>query len=262
MNFKKLSLTCTALFLLSAVTLTAFGQAADPAAAPAGRQGRGQGGGRQQGGRGGALVMLPLGFMDTVLKLDADQKTKITDIQAKYKEDAKAFTPAAPVAGAPPADPAARQEMMQKRGAAVAQADKDIQAVLTDDQKKLIPDLNKATQTLRTVGIPVEVVGDLKLTDPQAAKMTTIADDSQKEMMAKMTEARQGGNVDRAAMMQMMQDATKATHEKARLVLTSSQRTKLDAYLKDHPQPVGGRGFGGFGGGRPGGAPATPPPAP
>ncbi len=265
MNFKKIGLTCSALLLLSAVSLAAFAQDNGQAGAqgqpgqPGGRQGR-QGGQGRQGfgqGRGGGLVMLPVAYMDSYLKLTGEQKSKITEIQAKYKEDSKGLMPAPGAQGAQ-VDPQARRDAMQKRMEMMTQADKDLQAVLTDDQKKLIPELNKGMQTFRSLGIPVEVVGDLKLTDTQMEKLNTLSADSQKEMMTKMQEARQNANGDRTAMMQMMQDAQKATHEKARLILTTSQRTKLDAYLKDHPQPQGG-GRGNFGirpgGAAPGGAP-------
>lgn len=242
MKFGKIGLTCATLFLLSAVSLSAFAQDNGAGAAPAGggRQGRGQG--RGQGGfqRGGAsLATVPVATMDSYLKLTGDQKTKITAIQTQYKADTKdlVFQPGGQQ------DPQAMQEMFQKRQAATTKADTDIKAVLTADQTKMLPDMNKELGALRQLGIPAEVLGDLKLTADQKTKLTTIATDSQKDMAAKRQEAQaNGGRIDRQA----MQDMQKATTDKAMAVLDLTQKNKLEAYLKEHPQP---RGFGGGAGG-------------
>jgi len=254
MKFGKIGLTCAALFLLSAVSLTAFAQAGGQAGAgapgqPGGRQGRGQG-----GGRGAALATIPIATLDSYLKLTADQKAKITAIQAQYKEDMKAFVPAQ---GGTPPDPQTAQDMRQKSRAVSTKADADIKAVFTDDQTKAVDTMNKDLQAYRGVGIPVEILPDLKLTEDEHTKIATIADDSQKEMAAKRQEAQQAGG-DPAAMRQAMTDMRKATHDKIIAVLTTSQKATLEAYLKDHPQPQ----FGGAGGGRraPGGAAGAPPP--
>jgi hypothetical protein len=248
MKFGKIGLACATLFLLSAVSLTALAQGAGQATPGQ----PGQGGGRQgQGGFGrGGMVILPISYLNTSLKLTADQKDKITAIQTQYKEDAKAFTPP-PADPNTPVDPQVRRDMGQKRGAAVAKADADITALLTDDQKKMMADMNKELGALRSVGIPIEVLADLKLSETQRTQIVTISDDSQKEMRAKRQEAQaNGGQFDRQA----MQDMRKATTEKAMNVLNLSQKNKLEAYLKDHPQPQGG-GRGGRQGAPPPGAP-------
>jgi hypothetical protein len=254
MKFGKIGLTCATLFLLSAVSLTAFAQDNGQAAAPGG-----QGGGRRQGGGqrggGGALVTLPISVLDSYLKLTADQKTKITAIQTQYKTDAKAFTPAPPDP-AVQVDPQARRDMNQKRQEATTKADTDLKAVLTEDQTKMLVDMNRELQGYRSVGIPPEVLDELKLTSDQKTKITTISADSQKETRAKMQEAQNGG--DRQALMQAVQEMNKASREKALAVLDLSQKNKLEAYVKAHPQGRGG--FGGAGGGRRQGNGAPPPP--
>jgi Spy/CpxP family protein refolding chaperone len=251
MKFGKIGLTCATLFLLSAVSLAAFAQDNGQAAAPAAgaRQGRGQGGYQ----RGGTLATLPVSLMDSYLKLTSDQKSKITAIQTQYKADVKALMPAPADAGAP-ADPQARRDMMQKSREVSTKADADIKAVLTPEQTPMLDTMNKDLQTYNAVGIPAEILGEVKLTADQKAKITTIADDSRKEMQSKMQELQNGG--DRQAMMQAMQGMQKATHDKAMEALDLSQKNKVELYLKDHPQPQGGRG--GFGGGRRPGAGAPP----
>lgn len=254
MKFGKIGLTCTALFLLSAVSLTAFAQGAGQAGAGAPGGGGRQGGGRQRGQRGG-LVTIPVSTLNTYLKLTTEQKEKITSIQTQFKEDAKSF---APVPGAQ-VDQQAAQEMRTKSRAASTKAEADIKALLTEEQTKMIDAMNKDIQAFGMVGIPVEVLPDLKLTASERMQIAAIADESQKTQMAKMQEFQQNGGGDRQAMTQAMQDMRKATHDKVMDILTIPQKTRLEAYLKDHPQPQGGRGgFGG--GGRRGGAGAGAPP--
>ncbi|MCW3101136.1 MAG: hypothetical protein JWL77_6754 [Chthonomonadaceae bacterium] len=246
MKFGKIGLTCVSLFLLSAVSIAALAQGAGQPGAPGGG---GRQGGGQRGRQGTPLVTVPVSVMDSYLKLTADQKAKIAAIQTQYKADVKDLVPAQ---GAQP-DPQAMQEMFQKRQAASTKADADIKAVLTDTQTPMVADMTKDLQSYNAVGIPVGVLGDLKLTADQKTKLAAIATDSQKEMQAKRQEAQaNGARLDR----QTMQDMQKATSEKAMAVLTTSQKTTLDAYVKTHPQPQ----FGG-GGRRPGGAAGAPPPA-
>ena len=252
MKFGNIGRTCAALVLLTTVSLTAYAQGNGQGGAPGQPGGGGQGGRGQRGpgGRGAALVTLPVSVMNSYLKLTAEQKAKITAIQTQYKADSKSFMPAP---GAQP-DPQAMQEMRQKSRAASTKADADIKAALTEDQTKMLDTLNKDMQTFAMVGIPPEALGELKLTETQRTKITTISDDSRKEMQAKFQAAQQaGGGFDP----QMMMDMRKAVHDKVMDVLDLSQKNKLEAYLKDHPQPQGGRGFGG---GRRGGAGAGAPP--
>src|SRR5262249_12006153 len=144
-----------ALALLMALSVTAFAQG-EPG------QGGGQGGGRRfgrQGGRGMGLAMIPVAALDAELKLSADQKTKITAIHAKFEADTKDLRPQ------PGAQP--DQANFQKLRELSQQANQDIQAVLTDQQKAKLPVATRNLMMLRTVGIPIQVYGDLKLTDSQ-----------------------------------------------------------------------------------------------
>lgn len=250
MNFKKIGLTCAAFFLLSAVSIAAFAQdngagAAGGAAGGGGRRQRQGGFGGQRGGMN-TLATVPVATLDSYLKLTADQKAKIKTIQDQYTTDTKALATPGGAAGGAGVDRQALQEARQKRQEAATKADTDIKAVLTEDQTKMLPDMNKELQALNTVGIPAGALGDLKLSSDQKTKITTIATDAQKDMQAKMQEARQnGGQIDPQA----MQDMRKSASDKAMAVLNADQKTKLEAYLKEHPQPRFG-GFGGQGGGR------------
>jgi len=256
MKFGKIGLMCASLFLLSAVAVTSFAQGNGAVAGGGGRRQRqgGQGGGQRRGA-GAPLVATPLSVLDSYLKLTAEQKTKITAIQTQYAADMKTLTPPPPAAGEMP-DRQAMQEARTKQREAGTKADTDLKAVLTDDQTKLIPDMNKELAAYGAAGIPAGVLPDLKLTADQKTKITTIATDSQKEMQAKFQEAQaNGGQVDQAA----MQEMRKASTDKVNAVLTDAQKTTLAAYRKAHPVQQGRGGFGG--GRRPGGAAGAPPPA-
>jgi len=207
---------------------------------------------RRQGGFGQASVItVPAEALAGPLKLTADQKTKIAASQEKFTKDRTALM--APDANGQRPN---FQEIGPKIQDLTAQTQKDIEAVLTDDQKKMLPAVLKDFQALQGAGIPAGVVGDLKLTADQKTKIAEIAKASQAEIAAKRQELGQGG--DRAALRQAMQDMQKAEHDKIVAVLTDTQKTTLEKYLKDHPQRAG------FGGGnrRPGGAGGNPPPPP
>ena len=151
------------LALLLAVAGPVVAQTGAPQAGGA-RQGRGQG----RGGQVSAATM-PIGTLDYLLTLKDDQKTKITEIQNKLKEDIKA---------APAGDRAARTALNTK-------AASDIDVVLTDDQKTKLKD---HMPTLRLIGqsraIPMAVIPDLKLTAEQRTKIMTAAKETQEKMAA------------------------------------------------------------------------------
>jgi hypothetical protein len=122
---------------------------------------------------------------------------------------------------------------------AAEKASREIETVLTEDQRKHVPELKKAMTTLRDAFIPPPAVAKSKLSDRQIAQL---AEGAGKQW----------------------------TSEKVRAILTKEQRTALDAWLQEGPRR-GGPGFGGPGRGpgrpggpdgpsQPGGAPPPPPP--
>jgi Spy/CpxP family protein refolding chaperone len=233
MRLRNLSAACAATLLLATMGLTVRAQGAG------GGQGfgGGQGGGQRRGGRGNNLAQVPVSVLGYELKLTADQKTKIQAIQDTLADTIKKAQ--APAAGGQPDFQALR--------ASYTQANTDITAVLTDDQKAKLPDMFKALAPYNTVGIPLGVLPSLKLTEDQKTKIAAIADDASTKTRDAFQNA-QGG--DRQAAMTAIQAIRKDAGDKAVALLTESQKTTLEAYKKAHPQP---QGFGGFG--RPGGQP-------
>ena len=153
---------CAVLALLLSLSVAAVAQD-NGTAAPQGRRGqRGQ-------GRQVTVAMVPVSALATELNLTADQKTKLTDIQTKYQDAAKALRPAP---GTPP-DPANRQKMMDL----TRQANQDMEVVLNDTQKQKLPETLQEFSTVRAAGIPLEVYSDLKLTDDQKRQIADISKD-------------------------------------------------------------------------------------
>jgi Spy/CpxP family protein refolding chaperone len=260
MRHNKFGLLALATVVLGCTGATAFAQdaGAPPPPAQGGRGGGRQGGGRQFGGGPVQLSTLSLSTMDYGLKLTADQKTQIQTLLTQHDKDVKAL-PAAPAftPGQPPSqdDIQAMRDSMQKRRELNTKSDDAIKALLTDDQKKMLPDFVKELQGMQQSGIPVAILGDLKLTADQKTKITAQAEKNQTAMQQKMQDARQSGQrmspQDRMAMMKDAQD-------KVTELLTPTQRAMVEKYNRDHPN----QGFGGPGGGRQrgGGAGAANPP--
>jgi hypothetical protein len=135
-------------------------------------------------------------------------------------------------------------------------ASSKIEAVLTSDQKKALPGALKEIGTMRNAGIPVQTLGDLKLTSAQKAKISSIADKAQKDMEVKMKAA----NGDFMSLGPVFQQARQKTHTDVMATLTTAQKGVIEKYEKEHPRRGGfGGGMGGpGGGGRRGGGPGGP----
>lgn len=196
---------------------------------PGGQQGRGGRG----GGRGMSLAMLPVSVMDMLTPLKADQKTKITAIQDKVRNDIKTMD-------------------WQARGPIMSKAGDDVKAILTPLQ---LGTIEKDLPTLGMVSrvIPVGAMGDLKLTKSQMSKITGIANAAAPQMQGLRGPERQA---------KMDQLNIKGQIEG---VLTPAQKSQVARYEAAHPRRMGGPGGPGgptFGG-RPGGAggPGGAPPA-
>ena len=228
---------------------------------------RGNGGGGFGGGfggqRGGGLMQmglsnLPVDVLVKGLKLTVDQKTKVDDVQKKIREAQRAafgggnnpFGGGAGGGNRP--DPAQLQEMMTKMQEDRKKNDAQIEAVLTDDQKKALPAFLKDVQTFQTAQLPLALVGDLKLTDDQKTKMAAVLTQIQKISQEKRQEAMD--NQDFQSLREIMTQTQTALKDKTRALLTADQKAMVEKYEKENPnQGFGGRGGRGGGQGGPGG---------
>ena len=243
------------------LSLVAFAQGS--AHAQRGNGGGGFGGfaGGFGGQRGGGLMQmglsnLPVDVLVKGLKLTDDQKTKVDDVQKKIREAQRAafgggnnpFGGGAGGGNRP--DPAQLQEMMTKMQEDRKKNDAQIEAVLTDDQKKALPAFLKDVQTFQTAQLPLALVGDLKLTDDQKTKMAAVVMQIQKIAQEKRQEAMD--NQDFQSLREIMTQTQTALKDKTRALLTADQKAMVEKYEKENPN----QGFGGRGGR--GGAPGAP----
>lgn len=251
---------------LSVLALAAVGSLAhaqDGGPPPGGRGGFQRGGpGNRMGPREMTVVSAPIGALDASLKLTADQKDKIMALQQQFQQQRREMTPPPPDGQGGPPDFQAMQANREKVQALEQQTGKQIEAILTPEQKKLLPAALKELQAMEMAGIPAPIVADLKLTADQKSKIAAIAQRSQADMQSKMRDAQQSG--DFGAMRGMMQENRRQTHDRVFALLTDAQKAQVDTYVQAHPQPNRG-GFGGPGGRPPRDMPPPPgdmPPAP
>ncbi len=201
-------------------------------------------GGFRMGRGGGAstLATIPVDTLVEALKLTDMQKSDAGKYQEAFKKAQQANRP--DFSGGPP-DPAVFQEMMKKNIELDKVFSDKIKALLTDDQKKTLPDVLKDFKTMNSARIPLGLYSKIKLTDDQKKKLDENADKSQKELDVKIKEAQDSG--DRQAIRQLRQESQKAQQEKVNEILTDDQKELIKTWAKDHPQPQRG-GPGGPGG--------------
>jgi len=246
MRTNKFGLLVVTTLLLSCTGMSLLAQAA-PATPGGGGRGQGQ---RGQGRGQMSLGNLSVSTINMGLKLTAAQKTSIQTILDKRDAQIKALPALTPPAQGEMPTPEQQQAMrdgFQKRQELNTAATEAITAVLTDDQKKALPDFLKEVGAMQQAGLPAGVLGDLKLTEDQKKSITAQAEKSAATMREKMQAAQQSGQrPNREEMMAMRKESTDAVMA----LLTPTQKAMVEKYVKDHPQPA----FGGFGGRRGGNA--------
>jgi hypothetical protein len=230
---------------------------------PPGRPGPGRPGGPM--GMMGPLTVLqvPPPVLDRALQLTDDQKEKIRQIHQEFDQARRNLMPPPPEPGSPPPDPATMRTAMEKMRALDREASQHIEALLSSDQKKALAKLLRSLNDFRTVGIPQEVVPQLKLTEDQMQKIDAIAQKAEKAIQQILQQAQQGGGP--RAVREKIMPIQREAHEAAMALLTDSQHAQLDAFIKSHPRPGGPGGpppFGGPGGPPPPGGPGGPPDPP
>jgi Asp-tRNA(Asn)/Glu-tRNA(Gln) amidotransferase A subunit family amidase len=202
----------------------------------------GGGFGMMRGNQPLTLASAPAEALGTELKLTEEVQKKIAAIQKKLQEKSMAAMQELRDSGG--FSPEAMQELQKKNEESAKKAETEIMALLSDDQKKALPEVLKALQLLRTVGIPVQLNSDLKLTADQKKALTEVAAAIQKDRTAKMKEmqeARQNQDQDKLRELMQSMRGNGGVNPKAMAILTAEQKAMVEKYIKDHPQPQGGR---------------------
>lgn len=232
---KKLCLAVAVLIAMGAA-LSAVAQPA-PGGAPGGRRAGGQrpGGPGQAGGRGMralSVATIPVEALKQALKLNDGQVQKIKAIQDQLRKDTMGMRPQG--GGMP--DPAA----MEKRRALTQKAAKDIEALLTAEQKTALATVVRQMSAMRMVGIPPMALAELKLTADQKKKIQALVAPAMEQLKGIAPEER------RTKMRAIMEEM----RPKVAAILTPEQQKIVAKYM----QRRGRGGEGGPGGpGAPGG---------
>lgn len=156
--------------------------------------------------RSGALLV-PIPVMESELKLNADQKTKIKGIQDKLREDVDKLRKE----GAP------GRETIMRLNDILNKASADIEASLDDEQKKKFTNLVKEAQLFNLVGIPPMAMAELKLTEEQRKKLATIASDLQAKQR----------DIPQAERREKLPALRQEAREKAMALMTEEQKATL-----------------------------------
>lgn len=206
-----------------------------------------------------SLATLPPRVLENGLGLSDEQKEKLRDLREMRPEG----PPQGRDFGGQPGPGGPRG--FNPRPGPNPNATKEIRAILTDKQKEMVPQLLKDVALLGSVGIPIDLVGTIKLNDDQRTKLILVAFNARPEFSPEVQEAQESR--DPATDRRAMENLRKATRQKVFGVLTAEQKTAVEKWEKDHPRPEpGGPGRpGGFN--RPGGpggldGPDAPPPYP
>ena len=216
-------------------------------------------GGRRQP----SVVRLPVEFLETGLKLSAAQKTKIAQIQQTLRRNrpggqGRPGEPPPQGGGDPNGQPPNPQGMRGSMGQMQAQeqkAIKEIEAILTADQRRQVPALLKEASALREAGLPPVLSGRLALTATQKKKIAELRQDSTNTAPKKIDPKKNSGKFGAAWEASRGSNGGGQGREKVLALLTPEQRKAISAFEQTHPRPQGG-----FGGPPPDGGEGMPPP--
>lgn len=219
-----------------------------------GGQGRGQGRGMGQGmmgGRGGNLLARE--DVQKELNLTDAQKSKIKAIMDKAAEDRRAMMEEMRNGGGD------REAMTKHMQEAQAKVKKETDAVLNDDQKKRLQEIEIQVQGARALLNP-DVQKALGITDAQKKSLEAAQQknmDRMREMMEEMRNSGGGGGGEE--MRNAMQENQKKLETEMLAVLTAEQKTKFESMKgkKFEGAAAAGGQFGGGRGGNRGGGGST-----
>jgi Spy/CpxP family protein refolding chaperone len=222
-----------------------------------------------------SLVNAPILAMVRYFGLTEEQAQKIEEIQKSARPDFKAiFQDAFKISegdGATTTTPDGRtvrtlsialdpekvkemQAKAQERNAKIQQdmerAEKEIELVLTPEQRPGVNPFLRDLELFQGAMLPAELIRDLDLNGPQKRKLQIIVRDAKAEreqrIQGAVNQVRQSGQASSigTSISGSISDWRKQVMEKSRAVLTPGQRTIVENWEKEHPQRYGLPGGG------------------
>lgn len=201
---------CAAVGVISVLSVAALAQN------PNRERGQNRAGQGRAGAQRVSVAAIPPSVLKDPLKLTPQQMESITRIHNKLVEETRALRPQA---GGQP-DREAMRENMQKLRDLNQKATQEIQALLTDEQKAKLPEVLREMGQLRSMGVPLEALAELKLTAEQKSRMLALGAEYQKKLQALSPQERQ------TARREIMQEARAKMAE----ILTAEQRAVAQKY--------------------------------
>lgn len=156
-----------------------------------------------------SVAQIPIELLEKPCQLTPEQISKIRSIQSKLQEDLRGLRPQRGAAQDP--------SVAQKRRDITQQAVTEINNVLTPEQRAKVREAAPELGMLRSLGVPLQVLGDLKLTDEQKQKILQIAKDIVEKVRELPNEER------RAKMRELLAEA----RPKVQALFTDEQKAVL-----------------------------------
>ncbi len=236
--------------LVSSVVLS---QGPPPGDGPGGFGGPPPGGPPMGGRRKPSVARIPVEFLATGLQLTAAQTSKIAQIQQTLRGNRPGGPGGPPPQegegpnGQPPNPQGMRGNMGQMQ-VMEQKAVKEVEAILTAEQRKQVPALLKEADALRQAGLPPVLSGRLALTAAQKQKIAALrgSGNGTPPDPKKIEQARKSGKFGaawEASRSRGNGNGWEQGREKVLAVLTPEQRKAIAAFEKAHPRTQGG--FGG-----------------
>lgn len=226
MNAKKL----VAIFSVMALVAGALAQGG----------GRGGFGGQRGGFGGGPLQLLMRDDVKDELKLTSDQTTKVTDLQAKQRENMRDAMQNSGIQFGPDMSDADRKKIADVMAKLNADVQKEVDGILTTEQGKRLKEL-----TVQRAGVGIAnnpaFQAELGITDDQKTKLG----DLQKKQQAAMMSLFQNQDMSREDRQAAMEKNNKIMTDEIGKILTDDQKKKITEMggapftFKDQPRGGG-----------------------
>lgn len=203
--------------------------------------GRGFGQGRGMFGQGGVTQLATRADVQRDLAVTDDQKSKITALNEKLREDRRNMMQDLMGGGGPPDQNEVRAAMEKFN----AKAKEELAKILTADQMKRLDEINVQISGNRAIQQPA-IQKALGLSEAQVKQINELQQ-KQQEAMRSLFEKVQNQEITREDMQASMQKNNKTMDDELAKILTADQAAKLKEMggkpFKADPPPGGGGGL-------------------